>query len=396
MDTGINIKDAAFSYGENQIWSGLNLDVARGEMLCLLGPNGCGKTTLLNCIHGDLKLNRGAILIDGQPITKMGVTDIAKKIGFVFQEHSAPFPYPALEVVSMGRGPHLGLFQSPARHDIEIAENSLESMGIAHLWDKRYTEISGGERQLVLIARTLAQEPKAILLDEPTSHLDFKNQALVLDKISGLAEQGMTIIMTTHFPNHALSSSSRVALMNNGGFIAVGGADKVMTEENLRETYGISVRIFSADDPVNGSTVKFCVPSVEAADVIASGLPGIENVFDGKVRLEGDIARIDIGGGVVIEAVTRKEGDAKIFIPSEGIILSRRPLKSSGRNALKGTVTGVLEQDMRVKVEVDVGRKIVAHITRKSLQDMGLKNGVSVYLTFKATEVQVFPEKKPS
>ena len=258
MTVKVQIKAAGFSYGYKQVWQGINLGVEDGETICLLGPNGCGKTTLLNCIHGDLPLQQGEIAIDGQAVKAMTVTETARRIGYVFQEHSAPFPYNSLEVVRMGRAPHLGLFQSPSRADAVLARRIMTEMRIDHLCNKRYTEISGGERQLVLIARTLCQEPEIILFDEPTSHLDFRNQALVLDTIRRLSQKGLTIIMTSHFPNHAWQLSSRVAMMSNGGFVAVGPVEEVMTESNLSETYGLKVRVHQALD--GNRAIKFCTP----------------------------------------------------------------------------------------------------------------------------------------
>lgn len=260
MAVTISIRSASFSYGQKVVWQDINLEVEKGETLCLLGPNGCGKTTLLNCIHGNLPLGSGNIQIDGRDIKAMTVTEVAKKVGYVFQEHNAPFPYNSLEVVRMGRAPHLGLFQTPSRQDTELARSIMAEMGIGHLAAQRYTNISGGERQLVLIARTLCQEPEIILFDEPTSHLDFKNQALVLQTMSKLAGKGLTIIMTSHFPNHAWLLSSRVAMMSNNGFVAIGPAEAVMTEQNLSETYGAKVKVYKG---VNGdSTINFCTPEL--------------------------------------------------------------------------------------------------------------------------------------
>lgn len=173
----------------------------------------------------------------------------------------------------MGRAPHLGLFSSPSKKDTKIAERALATVGISHLKNKRYTQISGGERQLTLIARTLAQEPEVILLDEPTSHLDFKNQTLMLRMINKLARQGLSIVMSSHLPNHALLHSSRVALMKDGKFLAVGSPDEVMTEGNLRTIYEIDVRILSAKDSVSGDEIRFCIPAKETAD-IATSAPG--------------------------------------------------------------------------------------------------------------------------
>ncbi len=266
MTAKINVHDAAFDYGERNIFNGLNFEIEKGDILCLLGSNGCGKTTLLRCLRGFLKFKAGNCHLDGADIISLKTTALAQKIGFVFQEHTAPFPYSVIEVVKMGRAPHLGIFSSPSHHDLEIAEKALETVGISHLSDRKFTQISGGERQLAVIARTLAQGPDVILMDEPTSALDFKNQTLVLRMINKLAKQGITIILSTHFPNHALLYTCKVAMMNKGGFIAFGNADKVITEENLKNTYGIDVRIFSADNPAGKEPVRFCIPAEEKTE----------------------------------------------------------------------------------------------------------------------------------
>jgi iron complex transport system ATP-binding protein len=234
--------------------------VNRGEVLSILGGNGCGKTTLLCCLNGLLPLQEGEVRLNGKDITHLGVTRRARKISFVFQEHSAPFPFTVTEVVRMGRAPFLGFFSTPSARDEKLVADILELVGIAHLRHKPYTQISGGERQLVLIARAIAQQPEVILLDEPTSHLDFKNQALVLKLVNRLSRQGMTVIMTTHLPNHALLFSSKVALMAGGKIHRFGPPDQVMDEPGLRETYGIDVRIFTGTCATDGRTIKYCVP----------------------------------------------------------------------------------------------------------------------------------------
>jgi iron complex transport system ATP-binding protein len=163
----------------------------------------------------------------------------------------------------MGRAPHLPLFAMPSPHDTEIAKEKLDLVGMYHLKAKPYTQISGGERQLVLIARTLAQEPEVILMDEPTSHLDFRNQVIILQIINRLAEKGLAVLMTSHLPDHALLFSSRVALMKNGNFLAVGKPFDVMTAESLREIYGIEVRMITVADPDSRGTVKLVFPRRE-------------------------------------------------------------------------------------------------------------------------------------
>lgn len=261
MPCAVHIRAASFSYQKHEVFRDVDLEVFPGEVLCLLGANGCGKTTLLRCINGTLKVNSGSIRLGDRSLSSMTATEIARKVGIVFQEHNAPFPYPVLDVVTMGRAPHLKIFGAPGGADIEIAEAALESVGMHHLRNDPYTKISGGERQLVLIARTIAQQPDIILLDEPTSHLDLKNQALVLGMVNRLAARGLTVMMSSHLPNHALHYSSKAALMHDGRLSAVGRPGDVISEDSLRRLYGIEVRIYTGRDRENGAEVQFCMPS---------------------------------------------------------------------------------------------------------------------------------------
>jgi ABC-type cobalamin/Fe3+-siderophores transport system ATPase subunit len=242
----------------------LNLRLEQGQILCLLGPNGCGKTTLLHCVSGLTPLQEGRVFVDGKDMALLGEVERAKVMGFVFQEHNVLFPYTVLDVVRMGRAPHLGLFAVPSRQDTKIAEEAIEVVGIANLRLQRYTEISGGERQLALIARALAQEPSILLLDEPTSHLDFGNQTLILETISRLTRQrGLAVLMATHVPDHALFIATQVALMKGGGFLATGAPYEVVTEENLKALYGIDVRIVAVTGADGTAALRSAVPLLQ-------------------------------------------------------------------------------------------------------------------------------------
>jgi iron complex transport system ATP-binding protein len=264
MEPRIYLRGGAFSYRDHVIFCGLDLDLFEGEATCLLGPNGCGKTTLLRCLNAILKLQEGDLWLNGQRASALSETERARMMGFVFQEHTIQFPYSVLDIVLMGRAPHLSFLASPSTRDREIAERAIDTVGIAHLRDKRYTEISGGERQLALIARALAQEPQVLLLDEPTSHLDFGNQMLILETINRLVQEAhIAVIMATHFPNHALLTSTKVLLMRDGGFVAEGAPEDVITGSYLKMLYGVDVEVMSVGNG-SGRQDRVIVPLMNA------------------------------------------------------------------------------------------------------------------------------------
>ncbi|MCE7699492.1 MAG: ABC transporter ATP-binding protein, partial [Methanobacterium paludis] len=202
-----------------------------------------------------LKLNSGNILLNNEDIYSMDNVDLAKIIGYIPQSHSSTFAFSVFDMVLMGRAPHLSLTSSPEEKDFNIADKALESLNISHLKDKTYNEISGGERQLVLLARVLAQQPQVLLLDEPTSHLDFGNQIRTLEVINRLSESGLSVIMTSHYPDHAFLSSNKVAIMNNGSIKTMGKPEDVVTEDNMRDAYGIDVKVIDVDEHR-----KACIP----------------------------------------------------------------------------------------------------------------------------------------
>lgn len=256
----VEVKNAAFGYNaSDNVFEGTEFSVGEGEIFSILGPNGSGKTTLLKCINGLFKLRKGEVCIEGKSLNSLKKSDIGKKVGYVPQTKDLTFPYTVLEMVLMGRAPHLALFSSPSAKDIEIAMEAIETLGISHLADRPYPNISGGESQLVLIARALASEPMVLLLDEPTSHLDFRNQMVILNILDKLAkEKNIAAIMTTHFPDHALSISDKALLMGNGKASIVGSTVNVITERNLKDVFEMDVRIISFDE--GGNNVKTVVP----------------------------------------------------------------------------------------------------------------------------------------
>lgn len=252
----LEIRDASFAYDDTEnIFEGINLTVDKGDVVCILGPNGCGKTTMIKCLNKLHELKEGGVYINGKDIKDINQRDIAKNIGYIPQGHIPTFAFSVMDVVLMGRSPHLDFFETVGEKDYKISENAMKKFGIYELRDKPYTSLSGGEQQLVFFARVIAQEPHILILDEPTSHLDFGNQLKTLDIISKLASDGLSVVMTSHFPDHAFISSNKVAIMKDRNFMAIGRSEEVITERNMEKAYGIHVEIVDI-----GYNRKVCVP----------------------------------------------------------------------------------------------------------------------------------------
>lgn len=233
-----DVQGLQFAYpGGRRIIQDATFTLAEGEIMTILGPNGAGKSTLFHCLANIRRPTAGTILLDGRPTREMTPQQIAGVIGYVQQSHVAVFDYTVLYFVMMGRAAKVAAFSRPKDADRQIAMHVLEMLGIAHLAQCPYTAISGGERQLVLIARALTQQPKAILLDEPTSHLDFGRSTLILELALELKRNGYSVLMTTHDPNHAILLGGKAALLDREGILHVGEAEKIVTEENLRPLY---------------------------------------------------------------------------------------------------------------------------------------------------------------
>ena len=256
----LQLKKGGFSYIDGTyVFQNIDFSLNKGEVLCILGPNGTGKSTLIKCLTKILPLDKGQILLDGIDISSLTNEEIARKIGYVPQSHYSAFPYSVQDLIVMGRAPHLGLFSVPSGTDFELAYKAMETVGISHLADRPCTELSGGEQRLVLIARVLTQQPDILLLDEPTSHLDIGNQVRLLRLVNNLAKTGLSIVMSSHFPDHAFISSQKVALMKEGKLIGLGSPDNTVNEQSLKEVYGINVKVKTIEDGINR---KVCIPII--------------------------------------------------------------------------------------------------------------------------------------
>lgn len=233
-------------HGRRVVSEAVDLSIAVGEVLCLLGPNGCGKTTLFRTVLGLLPPLAGRVLVQGQPVKHWPRAEFARRVGYVPQAQAGVFPFEALDMVLMGRAARLPLLARPSGADRAMALACMERLQIAHLAARRYTELSGGERQLVLIARALAQEPALLVMDEPTASLDFGNQIRVLEQIEALSAQGMAMLLSTHQPEHGLRVASRIALLGHGRLLGVGEPRAVATPAALAELYGVSEAAIAA------------------------------------------------------------------------------------------------------------------------------------------------------
>lgn len=245
----LTFQQVSFGYHRliSPVLKGLDLSLNEGQITAILGPNGAGKTTLLFLALGWLKPWSGEIRLLERPIERFGRRELGRHVALIPQSEYTPFEYTVLEYVLLGRAPYLPSLGMPSPADERIAYEALEKVGIADLHSNSMLALSGGERQLVLVARALAQEPRLLLLDEPTSHLDLSNKFRLAQILKRLQEGGATILLTTHEPDLALAVSDEVILMEKGRVLCSGPTAEIATEENLTKTYHIPVKIIPVD-----------------------------------------------------------------------------------------------------------------------------------------------------
>ena len=238
----------SIGYRDRVVGSHLDISLRPGEVLALLGPNGGGKTTLLKTLLGLLPPKGGEVQLGGRPLTSYTARERARHIAYVPQSHAATFAFDVETIVLMGRTAHGTLFSRPSAADRVIAIRMLERFGIAHLAGRPYTNISGGERQLTLLARALAQQPQFVVLDEPTASLDFGNQGRVMQEIRALGASGHGVLFTTHDPNHAMRAADRAFLLRQGVRLADGEVRTVLNREQLEALYSAKLAVFQDRD----------------------------------------------------------------------------------------------------------------------------------------------------
>lgn len=251
----LEVRNVSFGYGQRPVLKDVSFAIDKGNLVALLGPNGCGKTTLLKTMLGLLPLDSGEVLFESQPVTGLDRRSLARRIAYVPQIHRASFAFRVMDVVLMGRIPHQGFWTAYNRADETLALEALDKLGIAHLHHRPYTEISGGERQMALIARALCQGAHTFILDEPANGLDYGNQIKLLEQLAELASEGYTFIMSTHFPDHVLWVADQVVMLRGGRVVAAGATDDVVTRKNLCHLYQADVQVWQLLE-----NFKICVP----------------------------------------------------------------------------------------------------------------------------------------
>lgn len=255
----ICVKDLGFAYGSRTIFQGLSFEIPDGCLVNVLGPNGVGKSTLFRCILGLNQNYTGQILVNGKDLKKLSVKERAREVSYIPQTHSSVYDYEVLDVVLMATGSELKMLSNPGCAQRKRAYEALERVGIADFAHRTYTQISGGEQQLVLIARAIAQNAKTIVMDEPTSALDYGNTLRVLSCVKQLAREGLSIVQSTHNPDHAFLYADKTLVLKEGKLDAFGDPRDVITSELISGLYGVDVEVNS----LYGDKVRVCVPAQE-------------------------------------------------------------------------------------------------------------------------------------
>lgn len=243
-------KNLSVDYGDKRVLDAVNLEMKQGEILAVLGSNGAGKTTLFRTIMNFIKPTEGNVYIDGQDVFNISRKELSKKIAYVPQCHNCTFPYSVLEIVTMGRHCRMSSFSEPRQKDYELAFVALKKLGIDHLAKRKFRNLSGGEKQLALIARALVQKPKILIMDEPTASLDFNNSIIVLSEILRLKKENLSILVTTHSPRQARVFADKILMIKNGKAYRQGDISILDESDALHDLYNIDI------DSVDNERIK--------------------------------------------------------------------------------------------------------------------------------------------
>jgi len=262
----LKVNDLTFSYGSHRVLKNISFQIKKGELCALFGPNGTGKTTLFKCCLKFLTPDSGTVRINGKDIRRFKAKQMARSVAYVPQAHHCAFPFTVSQMVLMGRTPHLNRFFTPGDKDREIASQAMQTLNISHLSDSSFNQLSGGQQQMVLIARAIAQQTQVIFLDEPAAALDFENQIRLWQTLQTIADQGTAILACTHDPNHVSWFCHSTVVLDRSGLLAKGNPGRIMTQEMMDHIYGETCRV----KDLNG--LKIMIPgkmNTQATNVVA-------------------------------------------------------------------------------------------------------------------------------
>lgn len=252
----VEVKNLTFSYGKNKVLDHVSFTAMEGELLSVLGPNGVGKSTLFRCMLGLLTPDKGEIFVEGENVSLMRPGTLAQKIAYIPQSHDPVFHYSVFDMVLMGTTAQTGLFSSPKKEHKQLVGETLEKLGLSFLADRSYRTLSGGERQLVLIARAMAQKARVLLMDEPSASLDFGNRILVMNRVKELCKEGYCVIQTTHDPEQAYLYSHKILALHKGTILAHGRPRDIFNETLISSLYGVEVEVCD----IKEDTLRVCIP----------------------------------------------------------------------------------------------------------------------------------------
>ncbi len=250
----MEVRGLSFSYGSHEVLKNVSFSAKNGELLSVLGANGVGKSTLFSCMLRLLKPSAGAILVDGADIASLSAKELARRIAYIPQSHNPVFNYSVFDMALMGATAQLGNLSSPKEAHYRRVDAALEQLGISHLRKRGYAQLSGGERQLTLIARALVQDAKILIMDEPSSSLDYGNRVRVMQTVRALTKQGYAVIQSTHDPDQAYLYSDKILALHEGRILAHGTPQEVIQDDIISKLYGIDVAVCHVESNA------FCIP----------------------------------------------------------------------------------------------------------------------------------------
>jgi iron complex transport system ATP-binding protein len=354
QELAIKIHGVEFSYGAHNVLFGVNLEVAPGSFFGIIGPNAAGKSTLLKTIDATLKPTKGVVYFKGEDLTRLSRRDLARQMAVVPQETEVNFPFSVMEVVMMGRHPHLGRFEQESEHDYEIVRSAMEKANCWHLKDRSILELSGGERQRVILARALAQEPSIILLDEPVAHLDLSAQLEVLTLLQEMnRKHGITVIAILHDLNLAAQFCEQLIMLHQGKIFAAGLPEKVLTAENIKAVYQTEVLVIR--HPITGAPQIVVLPSTDERKEDTDALH-IHLICGGGVGggLMGHLNRQ--GYKITVGVVNIQDTDWEVARSLGLRVVEEKPFSSISQEKYEENLQLAMKADVVFLLEIPFGR----------------------------------------